>query len=77
VRIRVIILNARLVLETLHPLEEDRKCWRLLNGILIEKKKVDLEPDLKLHIQNMEAVIKNLESKAGECLKQMHMLQNQ
>ncbi len=65
------------MLETLHPLEEERKCWRLVNGILIEKRKVDLEPDLKLHISNMEAVVKNLEAKAGECLKQMNILQNQ
>jgi len=51
----------RLVLETISPLEEEWKCWRLVNGILIEKKKVDLEPELKLHISNMDAVIQNLE----------------
>jgi len=56
--------NPRLVLETILPLEDERKCWRLVNGILIEKKKVDLEPDLKLHISNMEAVIENLQEKA-------------
>ena len=59
-----ICFNFRLVLETLNPLDDERKCWRLVNGILIEKKKVDLEPDLKLHISNMEAVIAKFEEKA-------------
>ena len=29
-----------LVLESITKLEDDRKCWRLVNGVLMEKTKV-------------------------------------
>ena len=67
-RIRVSPFNLfRLVLSTIAELEDDRRCWRLVNGILIEKNKVDLEPDLKLHISNMQGVLQSLDAKANRC----------
>ena len=41
------ILFGRLVMESLNKLEDDRKCWRLINGILFEKTKKEVIPELK------------------------------
>lgn len=49
-----------LVLETVKGLEDSRKTWRLVNGVLIEKNKVDLVPDIQTSISNMDNVIKQL-----------------
>ena len=34
-------------MESLNKLEDDRKCWRLINGILFEKTKKEVIPELK------------------------------
>lgn len=36
----------RLVLESLEKLEDDRRCWRLVNGVLFEKSKLEVVPEL-------------------------------
>mmetsp|Transcript_1449 Transcript_1449/g.1275 ORF Transcript_1449/g.1275 Transcript_1449/m.1275 type:complete len:89 (-) Transcript_1449:181-447(-) len=43
-----------LVLETLSQLDDDKKCWRLINGVLVEKAKKELVPDLETNIENMD-----------------------
>ena len=43
----------RLVLESLMKLEDDRKCWRLVNGVLFEKSKKEVVPELKSMISNL------------------------
>ena len=35
-----------LVLNSLKDLEDSRKCWRLVNGVLFEKTKGELVPEL-------------------------------
>ena len=50
----------RLVLESVSKLEDDRKCWRLVNGVLFEKTKKDIVPELQTMIANLNAVAKQL-----------------
>lgn len=49
-----------LVIETIKDLEDTRKCWRLVNGVLFEKTKGDIIPELNTAISNMENVVKQL-----------------
>ena len=47
-------------MESLLKLEDDRKCWRLVNGVLFEKTKKDVVPELKGMISNLQNVIRQL-----------------
>ena len=49
-----------LVLEQISKLEDDRKCWRLVNGILFEKTKAEVVPELNAMIQNLGQVGKQI-----------------
>ena len=49
-----------LVLEQISKLEDDRKCWRLINGILFEKTKAQVVPELTAMIQNLGQVQKQI-----------------
>jgi chaperonin cofactor prefoldin len=48
------------VLESLEKLEDDRRCWRLVNGVLFEKSKLEVVPELHQMINNLTAVVKQL-----------------
>ena len=47
-----------LVLESIAKLEDNRKCWRLINGVLVEKTKLEVVPEMRVVINNLNAVIK-------------------
>ena len=49
-----------LVLESIAKLEDTRKCWRLINGVLMEKTKVEVVPEMRVVINNLNAVIKQI-----------------
>ena len=49
-----------LVLDAIKELEDTRKCWRLVNGVLFEKAKKDLVPELETEISNIQNVIDQL-----------------
>ena len=49
-----------LVLEQISKLEDDRKCWRLINGILFEKTKAQVVPELTAMIANLGQVQKQI-----------------
>lgn len=49
-----------LVLESIAKLEDGRKCWRLVNGVLVEKTKVDVVPEMRIHINNLNSVLKQI-----------------
>lgn len=49
-----------LVLESISKLEDTRKCWRLINGVLMEKTKVEVVPEMRGVINNLNAVIKQI-----------------
>ena len=53
------VLN-RLVLETLEPLPGDRKCFRLINGVLVERTVTDVVPALQTNAEGLKKVLDDL-----------------
>jgi prefoldin subunit 2 len=49
-----------LVLETLEPLPEDRKCFRMINGVLVERTVKDVIPALKTNSEGLRKVLEDL-----------------
>ena len=49
-----------LVLESISKLEDTRKCWRLVNGVLMERTKLEVVPEMRTVINNLNAVIKQI-----------------
>ena len=49
-----------LVLESISQLEDSRKCWRLVNGVLMEKTKLEVVPEMRVVINNLNAVGKQI-----------------
>ena len=41
-------------------LEDDRKCWRLINGVLFEKTKAQVVPEITAMVQNLGQVAKQI-----------------
>lgn len=58
------------MLETLKPLAEDRKCFRMINGVLVERTVKDLVPALETNSDGLKKVLDDL-------LKQYTILQNE
>ncbi|ERS97981.1 hypothetical protein HMPREF1624_06153 [Sporothrix schenckii ATCC 58251] len=50
----------KLVLETLEPLPADRKCFRMINGVLIERTVKDVIPALKTNAEGLSKVLDDL-----------------
>lgn len=50
----------KLVLETLAPLPLDRKCFRMINGVLIERTVKDVVPALKTNSEGLKKVLDDL-----------------
>ncbi|KAM0712460.1 hypothetical protein Q7P37_011556 [Cladosporium fusiforme] len=50
----------KLVLETLTPLPNDRKCFRMINGVLVERTVGDVLPQLQSNSDNMNKVLEEL-----------------
>jgi hypothetical protein len=55
-----LIASNRLVLETLVPLPEDRKCFRLINGVLVERTVKDVVPALQTNAEGLKKVLDDL-----------------
>ena len=47
-------------METLEPLSEDRKCFRLINGVLVERTVKDVVPALKTNQEGLRKVLDDL-----------------
>ena len=52
--------HPRLVLETLTPLHTDRKCFRMINGVLIERTVGDVIPALQTNSEGLGKVLEDL-----------------
>jgi chaperonin cofactor prefoldin len=52
--------HPRLVLETLTPLPADRKCFRMINGVLIERTVGDVIPALQTNSEGLGKVLEDL-----------------
>ncbi|OCK93683.1 Prefoldin beta-like protein [Cenococcum geophilum 1.58] len=50
----------KLVLETLEPLPQDRKCFRMINGVLVERTVKDVVPALKTNSEGLRKVLEDL-----------------
>lgn len=48
------------MLETLEPLSEDRKCFRMINGVLVERTVKDVVPALKTNSEGLKKVLEDL-----------------
>lgn len=62
---------------TISELEDDRRCWRLVNGVLVEKAKKDMVPDLEVNISNMAAACAELNKGAERCKEEMAKIEEQ
>lgn len=56
----LLLTFARLVLETLDPLPGDRKCFRMINGVLVERTVQDVLPQLKTNADGLKKVLDDL-----------------
>lgn len=52
--------TSRLVIETLEPLPEERKCFRMVNGVLVERTIKDVLPTLKTNSDGLKQVLEEL-----------------
>ncbi|PNS18058.1 hypothetical protein CAC42_4017 [Sphaceloma murrayae] len=50
----------KLVLETLQPLPESRKCFRMINGVLVERTVKDVMPQLQTNSDGLKKVLDDL-----------------
>lgn len=50
----------RLVIETLEPLPKERKCFRMINGVLVERTIDDVLPSLKTNADGLKQVLEEL-----------------
>lgn len=68
--IRLTLMFSRLVIETLDPLPKDRKCFRMVNGVLVERTIENVLPALKTNSDGLKQVLE-------EMLKQYKLKQNE
>ncbi|RMX99292.1 hypothetical protein D0867_12151 [Hortaea werneckii] len=50
----------KLVLETLTPLPGDRKCFRMINGVLVERTVNEVLPALQTNAEGLKKVLEDL-----------------
>ena len=50
----------RLVIETLEPLPTERKCFRMVNGVLVERTIQDVLPSLKTNSDGLKQVLEEM-----------------
>jgi prefoldin subunit 2 len=68
-----VLTYSRLVLETLQPLPGDRKCFRMINGVLTERTVEEVVPILQTNSDGLkkalEELVKQYKSKQDEMEK--------
>ena len=62
-------------METVKDLEDTRKCWRMVNGVLFEKTKGDTIPELEAEISNMKNVLKQITDALSQKKHEMSILE--
>ncbi|BCS23873.1 putative prefoldin subunit 2 [Aspergillus puulaauensis] len=50
----------KLVIDTLEPLPQDRTCFRMVNGVLVERTVSDVLPTLKTNSDGLKQVLEEL-----------------
>ena len=66
-----------LVLDTMKDLEPTRKCWRLVNGVLFEKSKAEIVPEIEEQIKNMNNLIEQLSKTVASKKQEIFKLEQQ
>lgn len=56
----LILEISRLVIETLEPLPKERKCFRMVNGVLVERTISDVLPALKTNSDGLKQVLEEM-----------------
>ena len=64
-------------MDTLKDLDETRKCWRLVNGVLFEKTKAEVVPELQAQCGNMDGVIRQLSEAVSAKKQEINKLEQQ
>ena len=57
---RKLMGKVRLVLESLAPVPKGRKCFRLINGVLVERTVGDVVPALETNAEGLRSVLEGL-----------------
>jgi prefoldin subunit 2 len=55
-----VLTSGRLVLETLEPLPGDRKCFRMINGVLTERTVKEVVPILQTNSDGLKKALEEL-----------------
>lgn len=58
--LHIVLIMSRLVMDTLQPLPQERKCFRLINGVLVERTIQDVLPALKTNSDGLKQVLEEL-----------------
>ena len=61
------------MLETLGPLPPDRKCFRMINGVLVERTVKDVEPVLQTNSEGLRKVLEELVKQYKKAQDEMEM----
>ena len=64
-------------MDTVKDLEDTRKCWRLVNGVLFEKTKADVIPEIQAQVSNMDGVIRQLSEAVAAKKREINGLEQQ
>ena len=62
-------------MDAMKDLEDTRKCWRLVNGVLFEKTKVEVIPEMKTVVSNMDVVVKQLSDALQQKKQEIYQLE--
>ncbi len=65
------------MLDTVKDLEMTRKCWRLVNGVLFEKSKAEIVPEIEEQIKNMTNLVEQLSKTVASKKQEIFKLEQQ
>ena len=64
-------------MDTIKDLEDARKCWRMVNGVLFEKTKAEVVPEIQQEVANMKNVLQQITDALGAKKQEMALLEQQ
>jgi len=62
-------------METIKDLEDTRKCWRMVNGVLFEKSKAEVIPEIQQEVANMKNVLQQITDALAAKKQEMAVLE--
>ena len=64
-------------METIKELEDTRKVWRMVNGVLLEKTKGEIVPEVNTEISNMDNVCDQISNALQQKKQEISRLEQQ